>query len=101
LQDGSFLFDARSWAPPDLSLQELAGQVVEKANANPSEAPWLRHFEDALRELGENSDASSWRRPPEDTDRLYMNVGGGDMIEVGHPQPRDREDPRYNKRLTH
>ena len=24
-------------------------------------------------------------RPPPETDRLYMNIGGSDVIEVGHP----------------
>ena len=35
-----------------------------------------------------------WRRPPQDSDKLYMNVGEGDLIEVGHPQPKPgQEDP--------
>ena len=62
-------------------------------DCNPSEAPWLRHFSEALGELGGADEA--WRRPPADTDLLYMNVGGGDVIEVGHPAPKEgREDPR-------
>lgn len=64
---------------------------------NPSEASWLRHFDASLKLLkceggGESSD---WKRPSTDSDRLYMSVGGGDVIEVGHPTPRlGREDPR-------
>ncbi len=26
-------------------------------------------------------------RPPPETDKLYMNIGGNDIIEVGHPPP--------------
>ena len=38
-----------------------------------------------------------WRRPPQDSDKLYMNVGEGDLIEVGHPQPKPgQEDPRLD-----
>ena len=36
-----------------------------------------------------------WSRPGADTDKLYMSLGGGDMIEVGHPAPAaPAEDPR-------
>ena len=37
-----------------------------------------------------------WLRPDSETDKLYMSMGGGDIIEVGHPTPRDGQlDPRY------
>ena len=37
-----------------------------------------------------------WLRPKAETDKLYMSMGGGDVIEVGHPTPREnQEDPRY------
>ncbi len=71
--------------------------MVSEQSANPSEAPWLRHFEQALAVLeSEGASASAWRRPSAETDRLYMSVGGGDVIEVAHPAPRrgGEEDPR-------
>ncbi len=72
--------------------------MVSRQAENPSEAPWLRHFEEALSVLDSEAGvgvASNWRRPTAETDRLYMSVGGGDVIEVAHPVPRDgREDPR-------
>ena len=61
------------------------------------EAPWLRYFDASLKNLKSEGggDTSDWKRPPTETDRLYMSVGGGDVIEVGHPTPRQgREDPR-------
>ena len=31
-----------------------------------------------------------FKRPPPETDKLYMNIGGNDVIEVGHPAaPKD------------
>ena len=36
-----------------------------------------------------------WLRPQSETDKLYMSMGGGDVIEVGHPTPQaGRDDPR-------
>ena len=38
-----------------------------------------------------------WSRPSQDSDKLYMSVGGGDVIEVGHPTPNkisEQDDPR-------
>lgn len=34
--------------------------------------------------LSEQSE-HSFSRPPDDTDKLYMNIGEGDVIEVAHP----------------
>ncbi len=34
--------------------------------------------------MGQEVDFS---RPPPETDKLYMNIGGNDVIEVGHPPP--------------
>ena len=58
----------------------------------------MRNFESSLKLLmceGGGGDASNWKRPSADLDRLYMSVGGGDVIEVGHPTaPPGYEDPR-------
>jgi len=95
--EGAIKFETKSWCPPEMGLQEIARNLVSKYKNNPSEASWLRHFDASLKLLkceggGESSD---WKRPSTDSDRLYMSVGGGDVIEVGHPTPRlGREDPR-------
>ena len=94
----------------------------EEFQALEETAPWLYNYSQALGSLeshvkGENStrneatngddnekseegqtgggSTSSWCRPPADLDRLYMSVGNGDVIEVGHPQPKGGDvDPR-------
>ncbi len=74
------------------------------------QAPWLQYYRDALDELSDHGEEGSagdepsaerelWSRPPADSDKLYMSVGGGDVIEVGHPMPSkisEQEDPRYS-----
>lgn len=81
--------------------------------------PWLSYYSHALESLetrtngetaknepiggecNEKSDdgysnggcnTSSWRRPSSDSDRLYMSVGNGDVIEVGHPTSKNEDD---------
>ena len=39
-----------------------------------------------------DDDKCGWERPPSDTDKLFMSIGGGDLIEVGHPAPSDGGD---------
>lgn len=82
-------------------------------------APWISHYSQALESLetrtngettrheptsGEHNEksedghsnggcnGSSWRRPSSDSDRLYMSVGNGDVIEVGHPTSKNSDD---------
>ena len=67
----------KSWCPPEPLLQRLAAEVRE-AEA----APWLLHYEAAAAELAGLEDGAAWARPAPATDKLYMSLGGGDMIEV-------------------
>eukprot|EP00095_Tigriopus_kingsejongensis_P000269 maker-scaffold329_size204955-snap-gene-1.21 protein:Tk00269 transcript:maker-scaffold329_size204955-snap-gene-1.21-mRNA-1 annotation:"PREDICTED: hypothetical protein LOC100649604" len=101
-KNGDIKFETKSWCPPDLGIQELAQNLVKKHEANPSEAPWLHYFRSAQQEL-EAETGTDWSRPPADTDKLYMSMGGGDVIEVGHPPPKGQtEDPRvYGEPLLH
>ena len=71
------------------------------------ELPWIQYYNHGLEVLcdhevpEENTDGlgfvdQGWLRPDSETDKLYMSMGGGDIIEVGHPTPRDGQlDPRY------
>ena len=66
----------------------------------------MRHYQEGLKELcnheidlaGTNGLGfidEAWKRPDAESDKLYMSMGGGDVIEVGHPTPRDGQfDPR-------
>ena len=66
----------------------------------------MQHYNHGLEALCEGHDVEDctdglgfidqgWLRPDSETDKLYMSMGGGDIIEVGHPTPRDGQfDPR-------
>lgn len=101
-KNGDIKFETKSWCPPDLGIQELAQGLIKKFEANPSEAPWLGYYRSAQQDL-ECEMGGDWARPSAETDKLYMSVGGGDVIEVGHPPPKGQiEDPRvYGEPLVH
>ncbi|XP_040570406.1 uncharacterized protein [Lepeophtheirus salmonis] len=96
--DGSAKFESRSWCPLSLGLQSIAQKLQDKWSSNYNEADWKSAFKSAMLELGdkEKSDGG-WQRPDPETDKLYMSVGEGNLIEVGHPVPlNNEEDPRSN-----
>lgn len=88
--EGLVEFESRSWCPPELSLQQLANHLIDEQSLMGGEAKWEQLFRAGYEELG-----SDWRRPSQDTDKLFMSIGGQDLIEVGHPAPGEgEEDPR-------
>ena len=92
---GEVVFETKSWCPPEDILQSVARMVVEDGYACEGPTAWLSNFNNAMEELTNVDDSVNWTRPSADTDKLYMSLGGGDMIEVGHPSPPSpNNDPR-------
>jgi hypothetical protein len=87
------VFETKSWCPPDLSLQLIGEQLQQEAGG--PDPCWAGHLASALAEL----EGTGWARPATATDKLFMSIGGGDLIEVGHPAPRAGvADPRAEGR---
>ena len=73
----------KCWSPHDLVIQRITEAINEEFKANPDVCPWeeaIAKGQDLLQGQNVNFD-----RPPATSDRLYMNIGGNDVIEVGHP----------------
>lgn len=47
--------------------------------------PWIQYMAEGNAKLGEQE--MDFSRPSESTDKLYMSIGGSDVIEVSHPLP--------------
>ena len=83
-QSGEVVFETKSWCPPELSLQ-LIGEQLAMADS------WQKNYMTAVEQL----EGDAWARPEQETDKLFMSIGGGDLIEVGHPTPKPgTQDPR-------
>ena len=50
---------------------------------DPSQAVWNDYIADGIIKL--SKDGVNFARPSDDTDKLYMSLGGSDVIEVTHP----------------
>jgi len=84
-QSGEVVFETKSWCPPELSLQLIGEQLAD------GDSCWQDNYRAAVEQL----DGETWTRPDQATDKLFMSIGGGDLIEVGHPTPaQGTQDPR-------
>ncbi|XP_045115385.1 uncharacterized protein LOC123506982 isoform X2 [Portunus trituberculatus] len=101
LENGSYEFETKSWGPPDLSLQNIAYQLQQQGIEKNGPMPWIEYMEAGNTKLQEQE--MDFSRPNESTDKLYMSIGGSDVIEVSHPLPpegsenvRDPTKPRVH-----
>ncbi|XP_044761930.1 uncharacterized protein LOC123319140 isoform X3 [Coccinella septempunctata] len=83
-------FEFKSYRPNNLNLQEIAANLKSSAdNDTRVSPPWVNYIRDALNILS-SSPEPDFRPPSSDTDKLYMNIGNKDIIEVAHPLPQDK-----------
>ena len=94
-EEGEITFETKSWCPAERTLQEIAGSLICSELGSEEPSPWLAQYNSAHQVLASLEDGPVWARPDSASDKLYMSLGGGDMIEVGHPGPGPgTEDPR-------
>ncbi|KAI8767446.1 hypothetical protein BgiBS90_029594, partial [Biomphalaria glabrata] len=95
-KQGETQYQLKTWAPRDLELQKLVEKVKEKLQVDPSFSPWEQYIAEGQDLLA--SQEQDYTRPPRSSDRLYMGIGEGQVIEVQHPEnptgvPTDTERP--------
>lgn len=59
------------------------GINLMQGEEDPEQAIWNRYIDEAVEKL--SKDGVNFSRPSEETDKLYMSLGGSDVIEVTHP----------------
>ncbi|ESO04745.1 hypothetical protein HELRODRAFT_172421 [Helobdella robusta] len=83
LERGQVQYALKSWAPQDNILRSIAEQLYDKSQSDPTFEPWSEYLREGQALL--QGQQVTFERPRPETDRLFMNIGGSDMIEVGHP----------------
>lgn len=86
-ENGSCSFETKTWQPQSLQLQEIAKSVVDESVDGIAYNTLQEYIEDGMKNL-EDQEANFFR-PSSETDRLYMSLGGKDVIEVAHPVAPD------------
>ncbi|XP_030080147.1 uncharacterized protein LOC111598308 isoform X3 [Drosophila hydei] len=77
--------DAKTYFPVNDSLQ----QIAESLQANMElKRPWETYLRDAQQSLAQKTE-SDFGRPDGKTDKLFMNIGNNEVIEVAHPIAAD------------
>ncbi|XP_076092610.1 uncharacterized protein LOC143064006 isoform X2 [Mytilus galloprovincialis] len=92
-KEDNLTYKLRTFAPRDFTLQNVVEKLRDRAQRKPDKAPWEKYIYEGL-DLLHNQEAD-FNRPPKESDRLYMNIGEDDLIEVQHPlKPEDGESIR-------
>ncbi|KAF5274183.1 hypothetical protein FQR65_LT17057 [Abscondita terminalis] len=83
-------YEFKPYSPSNLNLQNIASDLKATIdNDNGRTPPWLNYLHDGLNILSGQME-SDFRLPNIETDKLYMNIGERDIIEVAHPEPQDK-----------
>ena len=77
--------EIKTYNPKNPCLQEIARYIQQS-----QKRPWQEYMKDGLAQLQGRTD-NDFQRPSGNTDKLYMNIGNGDVIEVAHPQSAEAE----------
>ncbi|XP_058799256.1 uncharacterized protein LOC131668821 isoform X2 [Phymastichus coffea] len=84
-EDGSYQFETKEYCPSNLGLQDIAANLKKQVNASDGfNLPWQSHMREGTKKLATQSE-HNFEAPPADSDKLYMNIGERDVIEVAHP----------------
>lgn len=80
----------KTYFPVNPCLQGIAKSLEVHAEGK---KPWETYFNEGLTHLKDKIE-NDFTRPAANTDKLYMNIGNRDVIEVQHPQPQDTTDAK-------
>ncbi|XP_058064092.1 uncharacterized protein LOC131213896 isoform X1 [Anopheles bellator] len=84
----STLDEVKKYNPQIDTLQTIARTLV---SSNDTKKPWVEYIRQGQQQLSERNE-SDFSRPASNTDKLYMNIGNKDVIEVAHPMPTAQDD---------
>lgn len=92
---GRFAFETKVYCPPNTILQDVAAQIKSQSESESGDLSYVKYIEQGLKQL-EAETEHDFKRPPADSDKLYMAIGERDLIEVAHPVPQDHVTKRLD-----
>lgn len=80
--------EVKKYFPLNDCLQNIA---MDLFNLSHQQQPWEEYLNDGIADLRQKIE-NDFTRPAANTDKLYMNIGNRDVIEVAHPLPAEGEN---------
>ncbi|XP_065363003.1 uncharacterized protein LOC135956434 isoform X3 [Calliphora vicina] len=87
--------DVKTYFPINDSLQQIAEGLHLNMDAK---RPWENYLKEGLNMLQQKTE-TDFNRPAPNTDKLFMNIGNNEVIEVSHPLGADSVDGLPKSRL--
>ncbi|KAL5277264.1 hypothetical protein ACFFRR_002473 [Megaselia abdita] len=87
--------DVKTYYPKNDCLQEIAKGLQSNSNRR---RPWEDYQRDAMKTLALKTE-TDFEKPAANTDKLYMNIGNKEVIEVAHPIAQDTTDGLPSMRI--
>lgn len=78
--------EQRTYHPINSCLQDIARGLKSTMSTTDGIKPWEVYLREGLTHLQARTD-NDFTRPSANSDKLYMNIGNRDVIEVAHPVP--------------
>lgn len=78
--------EVMKYYPVNTCLQDIAASLQTH-----DQKPWEEYLNDGIADLRVKIE-NDFTRPASNTDKLYMNIGNRDVIEVAHPVPLDADN---------
>jgi len=78
-------YQLKTYSPKDPCIQDRVSEIADYCYSNPGAKPWLEYIREGQDML--QGQQASFKRPPTESDKLFMHLGEHDVIEVAHPQP--------------
>lgn len=92
---GTVQYALKSWSPHNAQLQQVFQTIQDEIETQNGFRSWEHYINEGQSLL--SSQEVDFCRPPSDTDKLFMNIGGSDIIEVGHPPVPDHLKPAHRE----
>lgn len=74
-------------------FSNLQLNICFQSESESGDLSYVKYIEQGLKQL-EAETEHDFKRPPADSDKLYMAIGERDLIEVAHPLPQDHVTKR-------
>lgn len=93
-ENGNLKFHCHQYSPKTFDLQIAAMKLQTEVKSIDKKPLWDIYLNEALNKIEKQKtdNESDFKRPPADSDKLQMYIGGTELIEITHPICNDKDN---------